>query len=120
MKTGQKIRRCREWKNYTQEYVASQLGMSTSNYSKLERDEVALTFNRVQEIADILDIPVIDILSYDEKQIFNFSHQSHSQGYNIYQQNNYISQEINHQIDEIKTRIQKIEDLLEKKSKNAE
>ena len=39
---GGKIRQIRELKGFTQDYLATQLGISQRAYSKLERDEIKL------------------------------------------------------------------------------
>lgn len=41
-----KIRQIRELKNFTQDYMAAQLEMSTRAYSKIESGETQLTVNR--------------------------------------------------------------------------
>ena len=78
MKTlvGNKIRTLRDIKGYSQEYMAQQMSMTASAYSKLERDETEMTLNRLVEIAKILGVDTQTILNFDEKQIFNF-HNSH-------------------------------------------
>jgi transcriptional regulator with XRE-family HTH domain len=80
MKTlvGNKIKKLRELKNYSQEYMAQELGMTPAGYSKIERDETEITLTRLNEIAKILGVDSQNILNFDEKQIFNFnnSHQN--------------------------------------------
>lgn len=66
-----KIKQIRELKNFTQEYVAQQLGLSTRAYSKIETGETQLTINRLNEISEILGVPPIEVLGFDDKQIFN-------------------------------------------------
>ena len=80
MKTlvGNKIKKLRELKNYSQEYMAQHMGITPAGYSKIERDETELTLTRLNEIAKILEVDTQTILNFDEKQIFNFnnSHQN--------------------------------------------
>lgn len=71
-----KIKQLRELKNFTQEYVASQLGLSTRAYSKIESGETQLTINRLNEISSILGISPIEILGFDDKNIFNIYNSS--------------------------------------------
>jgi transcriptional regulator with XRE-family HTH domain len=49
-----KLKQLRELKNFTQEYMAQQLGLSTRAYSKIETGETQLTINRLNEISTIL------------------------------------------------------------------
>jgi transcriptional regulator with XRE-family HTH domain len=67
-----KIKQIRELKNFTQEYVAGKLNLSTRAYSKIETGETQLTINRLNEISTILGIEPIEILGFDDKKIFNF------------------------------------------------
>lgn len=66
-----KIKQIRELKNLTQEHIANQLGLSVRAYSKIETGETQLTINRLNEISNILNIDPIEVLGFDEKQIFN-------------------------------------------------
>ena len=86
MHIGTKIRKLRELKGYSQEYVASQLGMVQTNYSKIERGETKeMTVKRLEEIAKVLEVDPATILNFDEKQVFNstFNNQSGNLGDNI-------------------------------------
>jgi transcriptional regulator with XRE-family HTH domain len=53
---GSKIRIQRLIKNYSQEYMAFMLEISQPAYSKIERDETKPSFDRVYDIAEILEI----------------------------------------------------------------
>lgn len=66
-----KIKQIRELKNLTQEYVAQKLGLSTRAYSKIETGETQLTINRLNEISAILGVGPIEVLGFDDKQVFN-------------------------------------------------
>lgn len=106
MKIGNKIKKIRELKNYTQEYMANELSMSISNYSKIERDEISITIDRLEEIAIILKMKFQDILAFDEKNVFNFINSPHLQGYinNLYAGNN-----VDEVLNQIFTRLNNIE-----------
>ncbi|QJD95969.1 helix-turn-helix transcriptional regulator [Mucilaginibacter robiniae] len=54
--TGNRIRIQRLMKNYSQEYMAFELGISQAAYSKIERDETELSIRRIYAIAEILEI----------------------------------------------------------------
>ncbi|TAF11786.1 MAG: XRE family transcriptional regulator [Flavobacteriia bacterium] len=71
-----KIKQIRELKNYTQEYVAQQLGLSTRAYSKIETGETQLTINRLNEISAILEVQPMEVLGFDDKKVFNFYNSS--------------------------------------------
>ncbi len=65
-----KIKQIRELKNFTQEYVADRIGLSTRAYSKIESGETQLTVNRLNEISEILEIDPIELLGFDHRQVF--------------------------------------------------
>ncbi|MCO5230668.1 MAG: helix-turn-helix domain-containing protein [Chitinophagales bacterium] len=114
MKVGHKIKKLREFKNYTQEYMAVHLEMSAANYSRLERDEIPLTLDKLQSISEVLEVNYLDILTFDEKQVFNFINHSqsqpHSQGY-FHKQYNYPPDLIQ-KFDTIEKRIDQLEKLI--------
>jgi|SRR5690625_175725 len=73
---GEKIRKIRELKGYSQQYVASQLNISQRAYSKLEREEIKLDWDRIYQISKILEIEPVDLISFDDSFIFNNCQQS--------------------------------------------
>lgn len=48
------IKKYRELKGLTREVVASELEMSVSGYSKIERGEIDLTITKLQKISEVL------------------------------------------------------------------
>lgn len=70
MNIGNRLRKLRELRNYTQSYMSIQLEISLSAYSKIERDETEISLKRLQQIAEILNISVNGILHFDEQVLF--------------------------------------------------
>ncbi len=64
-------KKIRELKNLKQEYVATQLGISQQQYSEIERNKVDIKESRLREIAQILEVKPEDILTFDDRQVFN-------------------------------------------------
>lgn len=60
------IRKIREHKNYTQDYLAAKLDISQNAYSKIELGYSKLTLDRLFQIAIILEVEVMQLL-YPEK-----------------------------------------------------
>ena len=77
-----KIKQIRELKNFTQDYVAQKLGLSTRAYSKIETGETQLTINRLNEISAILVVQPLEVLGIDDKKIFNINNSTGNNGYN--------------------------------------
>lgn len=73
---GEKIRKVRKLKGFTQEYMAAQLEISQRAYSKMEREEIKLDWPRIQNIADILGLDPADLISFDDSLIFHNCNQS--------------------------------------------
>ncbi|MEN9847633.1 MAG: hypothetical protein RL368_373 [Pseudomonadota bacterium] len=60
----------RQLKGYSQEDIAEKLGMSVKGYSDIERGKTNLQMNRLEEIAQILGIETLELLSFGEKNVF--------------------------------------------------
>ena len=71
LRIGKKIKQLRELKNYSQDYMASQLKMSVPGYGRIERNEVDVSMERANQIANVLGISLTELISFDEKYIFN-------------------------------------------------
>jgi transcriptional regulator with XRE-family HTH domain len=56
------IRRIREHLNYTQEYLAMKLNISQNAYSKIELGYTKITLERLYQIAQVLEIDVIELI----------------------------------------------------------
>lgn len=66
-----KIKSIRELKNYTQEYMADQLGVTQAGYSKIEKGKTILSYAKLVEISKILEVSVEDVISFDSQRYFN-------------------------------------------------
>ena len=67
LQIGQKIKKIRELRSYTQEYMAEQLGMSQTGYGNIERDETDISLKRMKQISEILGIKLQELFGFDEK-----------------------------------------------------
>jgi len=56
------IRKIREFRNYTQDYLAAKLNISQNAYSKIELGYSSITLNRLIQIAAILEIELADLI----------------------------------------------------------
>ena len=88
IKVGNKIKKLRELKNYTQEFMAVSLNLTPNGYGRIERDEVDVTLGRLEEVAKILEVDYQQILNFDEKQIFNLNNNKNINGV-LHTQNNF-------------------------------
>lgn len=68
MKTlGDKIKAIRISKNLTQEDVAYELDIAIGSYSKIERGITDVNFSRLEQIAKIFKVSVVEIISFGEE-----------------------------------------------------
>jgi len=83
------IKQIRELKSFTQAYMAQELGISQPAYTKIEQGLTILKIDRLQQIADILEVDISALLNMTN--IFNivFRAQATQSGY-INTQNNTI------------------------------
>ncbi len=57
-----KIRKIREEKSYSQDYLAAKLGISQNAYSKIELGYSNITLSRLISISEILEIDLADVI----------------------------------------------------------
>ena len=69
MSVNEKIRKIREAKDWSQEQMAEKLNMSLNGYAKIERGESKIYLDKLEQIAQVFDIDVIEIMQSDGKNI---------------------------------------------------
>lgn len=94
----QNIRDIREDKHLTQADMAEKLNLSETGYAKIERGESKLNIDRIQQIANVLEVNLADLipLGDDAVIIFNNSNDnfSNSNNFSLAFGNNTLEQEI--------------------------
>jgi len=63
------IRRIREFRDYTQDYLAAKLNISQNAYSKIELGYSSITVARLIQIAEILEVDLVALISIDSEEI---------------------------------------------------
>lgn len=71
MSIGEKIKQIRELKSFTQEYVASKLGITQAGYSKIESGGTDITFSKIVEISNVLEVTPEDLIAFDSQKYFH-------------------------------------------------
>lgn len=87
MNVHNKIKMIREQNNLSQEEVAGQLNMSPSGYAKIERGETKLYLDKLEQIAQIFNVDVIDLINND-KNICVLINENSSSSSNYYNSDN--------------------------------
>lgn len=95
MKIGNKILKIRELKNISPKDMADRLNITTSGYQKIERDEVSINMERLEEISSIFEMRPEDVLTFDEKVVFNNYNGTNYNHHNVGTSNiHYVSEEM--------------------------
>lgn len=63
------VRKVREFRNYTQEYLAMKLDISQNAYSKIELGYTKITLERIFQIAAILEVDLLTLLQAEHTQV---------------------------------------------------
>ncbi|KAE9534669.1 transcriptional regulator [Ursidibacter arcticus] len=70
MSVNEKIRMVREMNQWSQEEMAEKMNMSTNGYAKIERGETKLNLHKLEQIAHIFNIDVLELMNTDGKGVF--------------------------------------------------
>lgn len=70
---GTKIKEIRETQKLSQEYMASQIGITQAAYSKLESNSTGITIQRLQKICELLNVDVSELVNKEQQYINNVS-----------------------------------------------
>lgn len=73
MNVTDKIKSIRMNKGYSQEFMASKIGVSQRAYSKIENEETKLDIDKLLKISDILEVEPSELLSGEFNQTNNFN-----------------------------------------------
>ena len=78
MNVIENIRTIRKHKGISHEAMAINLGISQTAYTKIEREETKLTVDRLQKIAEILDVKLGDLLELEPQSFHQDIHNNES------------------------------------------
>ena len=68
----QNIRDIREDKHLTQADMAEKLNLSETGYAKIERGESKLNIDRIQQIANVLEVNLADLIPFGDDAVIIF------------------------------------------------
>ena len=92
------IRKHRELKGFSQEYMAHQLNVNQSTYAKMENSSTKITIDKLFSVAKLLEADVSEILDLKNQTIYNQDLKDNSVGHqqveNLYQENKEVYQEL--------------------------
>jgi len=91
MNIGSNIKQIRELRKYSQEYVAQELGITQPSYARIESGATIPKIDRLQRIAEILEIDMSFLLN--TTNVFNLVFNATAN------QSGYINSQSNHVVD---------------------
>jgi transcriptional regulator with XRE-family HTH domain len=111
LKIGDKLRKLRAHKGYSQEYMAETLEISQKTYSNMENDKSSISIENLKKIAEEFNVDLLELLS-DRKVIVQYNTANDSSTFNGVVNNN-ISEEL---IIQLKERIEDLKIIISEKS----
>lgn len=88
------IKELREERNWSQEQMAERLGMSKNGYAKIERGESLPSLERLDEIAKVFDVSVLELIRVSDKNVVLQTQNYHANyHYNHYANNEALQAE---------------------------
>ena len=110
------IRKHRELKGFSQEYMAHQLSVNQSTYAKMENSSTKITIDKLFSVAKLLETDVSDLLNEEKSTIYNQDLKDNAIGHqqieNLHQENKEVYQELLKAKDE---QIALLKEMLDKK-----
>lgn len=91
---GINIRKLREKKGFSQEYVAQELGINQSTYGKIERENTKISIDRLMKISEILNEDIINLLDLNPKNTFHQKNEGNGYVENINNENSELLKEL--------------------------
>ncbi len=58
--------------------MAKRMGLTTNGYGKIERGESSITLDRLEQIAQVLEVRTLDILQFDDNFVYNITTMNNS------------------------------------------
>lgn len=111
VKIGDKLRKLRVNKGYSQESMAETLQISQKTYSNMENDKSSISIENLKKIAEEFNVDLLELLS-DGKVIVQYNTANDSSTFNGVVNNN-ISEEL---IIQLKERIEDLKIIISEKS----
>ena len=106
----EKIRLFRIAKGWTQEELADKLELSVNGYGEIERGNSDIKLSRVEQIAGLLGVEIMDLFDTNDRNVFNLGANNGTQ-YNHYNSNGTA---------ELQVEIEKLQLIIQLKDKEIE
>lgn len=112
MQTHEKIRFLRELNQWSQEEMAEKLAMSTGGYAKIERGESSINLNRLEQIADLFHLNVLEFIQFGTQGFFFQINDNHNNNNNNTDISFFSSKNEQSEIEKLKNMLQHKDELI--------
>ena len=112
MGVNEKVRLFRELNQWSQEEMAERMNMSVTGYAKIERGETNLSLHKLKQIAAVLQIDLIDLVSPNDNGVILVGGENNQ---NHFRNNYYGGQSAEFEIEKLKLELKHKDDLLKQK-----
>lgn len=114
----EKIRELREMKGWSQEEFSEKIGMSANGYGDLERGKRSFDWDKIQKIADVFEIDILQLIEADKKglpvqQVIGFNVENNKINY-------MIDQEQIIELEKLKVQVEYLQKIIEKQEQQIE
>jgi len=99
MKLHEKIRFIRQLKDWSQEEIANKLEMSVNGYGSIERGETDIKLSRLERIAHIFGMELLELLDLNEKTVFKGNHNNQFHYYSHFNSISIEQTELKHELE---------------------
>lgn len=112
MGVNEKVRLFRELNQWSQEEMAEKMNMSVTGYAKIERGETNLSLHKLKQIASVLQIDLIDLISPNDNGVILVGGENNQ---NHFRNTYYGSREAEFKIEKLELELKLKDDLLKQK-----
>ena len=100
MQIHENIKFIRQLKGWSQEEMADKLGMSLNGYGSIERGETDVQLSRLENIASVFELNLLQLLGLNEKNIFNSTGENSTQNQYWYNNSSETEKDLKYKLDE--------------------
>ncbi len=113
MDIGDNLRKIRELKGYSQDYMAKALEISQRNYCRIEKNEIELSLSKLNKISEILEVTPQQVMGFDDRFIFSNCTNAFASNQNYYACSEQEKEQYQAQIDHLKGEVMYLRTQLE-------
>jgi transcriptional regulator with XRE-family HTH domain len=121
MKIHEKISSLRRLKKISQQKMAEKLGLTVNGYADIEYGKVSVTTDRLEEIANAMDVDIYELFNFGEKNVIFLSIENSPFGSNYFIGHNInLSKETDFEIQRLQLMLEHSQEMLAQKDKEIE